>query len=185
MTILEAIKKAEEKQKTVSINTCKIYIHRKDWNNLVDPVDFAYVYGEKSKTPFIKSENACAVGKESLLANDWELFTHYFDLKSNGEAKAKENINENITDILNQIAKIKKILANFEEDTTDIKALFEKNYGINYNYFVKNPTILKDREDTCLYFFAELATANINKINNNLNEIIAKLSGVRNAEKTE
>lgn len=79
MTILEAIKKAEERQKTISTNICKIYIRRKDWNDLVDPVDFACVYGEKSKTPFIKSENACAVGKESLLANDWGIFTHYND----------------------------------------------------------------------------------------------------------
>ena len=185
MIILEAVKKAEEKQKTLSINTAKVYIRRKGWTNLINPVDFGWTSGENTATPFKESDNSYAPNKESLLANDWELFTHYFDLSTKDKTQEKENVNENITDILNQIAKIKKLLVNFEEDTTDIKALFEKNYGINYNYFVKNPTILKDREDACLYFFAELATANINKINNNLNEIIAKLSGMRNAEKTE
>lgn len=45
MTLLETIKKAEEKQKT--LDACgKVYIRRKSWENLIDPVSFRWFYGE-------------------------------------------------------------------------------------------------------------------------------------------
>ena len=45
MTLLEAIKEAEKKQK--SLDACgKVYIRRKSWENLIDPVSFRWFYGE-------------------------------------------------------------------------------------------------------------------------------------------
>jgi hypothetical protein len=45
MTLLEVIKEAEKKQK--SLDACgKVYIRRKSWENLIDPVSFRWFYGE-------------------------------------------------------------------------------------------------------------------------------------------
>ena len=52
--------------------------------------------------------------------------------------------------------------------------MFEKNYGIKFDYFVRNPKILVDSEDAVLYFFAELVTATIKEINVYLHEAIVE-----------
>lgn len=54
MTLLEALKKAEEKQKILGENTVKVYIRRKGWKNIIDPVDFAWMHG--LKLPFHKTK---------------------------------------------------------------------------------------------------------------------------------
>lgn len=180
MTLLEVIKKAEEKQKILGENI-KVYIRRPNWNNkLVDPTDFTLVnvsseLGEPRCT-FNKTPTEFCPNKYDMNSNSWELFIHCLNLKENKEAKPESTsiTKENVTNAINQIALTKKKLNELLEDTTKIKAMFEKNYGINFDYFVKNPKILIDSEDAVLYFFAELVTATIKEINVYLHEAIVE-----------
>ncbi len=145
MTLLEVIKKAEEKQKILGENTAKVYIRRKDWSNVIDPVAFVWVYApldENLTLPFRKTSTKFEPSKGDVTNNDWELFTHYFspkaENKDNKDSKPESTIpSENVTNVINQIVFTKKKLNELLEDTTKIKAMFEKNYGIKFNYFVK------------------------------------------------
>lgn len=176
MTLLEVIKKAEEKQKILGENTTKVYIRRKGWKNVVDPVDFAWMY--TSKLPFHKTNVKFKPSKNDIINYDWELFYSLPEAENKGNKEAKPEstsiTKENVTNAINQIALTKKKLNELLEDTTKIKAMFEKNYGINFDYFVKNPKILIDSEDAVLYFFAELVTATIKEINVYLHEAIVE-----------
>ncbi len=176
MTILEAIKEAEEKQKNLGESTTKVYIRRKGWKNVVDPVDFAWMY--TSKLPIHKTNVEFKSSKDDVINNDWELFYSLPEAenKDNKNSKPESTLipRENVINVIKQIVLIKKELDILSEDTTKIKAMFEKNYGIKFDYFVKNPKILVNREDAVLYFFAELVTATIKDINAYLHEAIVE-----------
>lgn len=176
MTLLEVIKKAEEKQKILGENTTKVYIRRKGWKNVIDPVDFAWMHG--LKLPLHKTNIEFKPSKDDVINTDWELFYSLpkAENKNNKDSKPESTLipSENVTNAINQIALTKKKLNELLEDTTKIKAMFEKNYGINFDYFVKNPKILVNSEDAVLYFFAELVTATIKEINVYLHEAVVE-----------
>lgn len=202
MTFLEAIKEAEEKQKTLSENTAKIYIRRRDWANLIDPVDFLWMYtpfninkplaesNSISILPFHKTNIEFKPNKVDIINNDWELFTYYFtseaESKNNKESKPESTSipKENITNSIKQIRFAKERLEKLSEDAVKIKKMFEKNYGVDFNYFIENPTILVDRESSVLYFFAEVTKTAIKEVDDYLNKAIIKINETELTEKS-
>ena len=202
MTLLEAIKKAEEKQNTLGESTAKVYIRRKGWTNLVDPIDFLWTYTpfnidkslveSNSTLPFRKASIKFNPNKDDVTNknNDWELFTHYFtpktENKNNKESKPESTSTpkENITNSIKQIGFAKERLEKLSEDAVKIKKMFEKNYGIDFNYFVENPTILVDRESSVLYFFAEVTKTAIKEVDDYLNKAIVKINETELTEKS-
>lgn len=191
MTILEAIKKAEERQKTLGENTAKIYIRRKDWVNLLDPIDFSLVYGEYNITPFKKIVGGCALNKENLLNNNWELFTRYFAPETENKDN-KESVPESTSiprkifiNSIEQIAKAKFCLNSLNEHVKDIKTVFETTYGISFDCFKRNTNILIDKENRILYLFAIIASSYSKEINNCLSKIEAELDNLNGGKKTE
>ena len=189
MTLLEAIKKAEEKQKNLSESTTKVYIRRKDWKNVVDPVDFAWMY--TSKLPFHKTNVEFKPNKDDVINNDWELFTHYFspesENKDNKEAKPESTTipRDNITNAINQIAKAKFCLNSLNEHVKDIKTVFETTYGISFDCFKRNRNILIDKETSILYLFAIIALSYSKEINECLSKIETELDNLNGNKKTE
>ena len=149
MTLLEALKKAEEKQKTLGENTVKVYIRRKGWKNIIDTVDFTWMHG--LKLPFHKTNVEFKPNKDDLINNDWELFTHYFspeaENKDNKEAKQESTTipRDNTANVINQIAKAKFCLNSLNEHVKDIKTVFETIYGISFDCFKRNKNILIDK----------------------------------------
>ncbi len=198
MTLSEAIKKAEEKQNTLDKNTAKVYIRRRGWNNLIDPVDFLWMYtpfninkplaesNSISILPFHKTNIEFKLNKIDIINNDWELFIYYFapeaENKSNTESTSTPK--ENITNSIKQIGFAKERLEKLSEDAVKIKKMFEKNYGIDFNYFVENPTILVDRESSVLYFFAEVTKTAIKEVDDYLNKAIVKINETELTEKS-
>lgn len=191
MTILEAIKKAEEKQNTLGENTAKVYICRKGWVNLLDPVDFSLVYGEYNITPFKKITSSYTPNKESLLSNNWELFTHYFaqktENKDNKEAKQESTTipRETFVNSIEQIAKAKFCLNSLNEYVKDIKTVFETTYGISFDCFKRNRNILIDKETSILYLFAIIASSYSKEINECLSKIETEFDNLNCDKKTE
>ena len=189
MTILEVVKKAEEKQKTLGINTAKVYIRRHDWTNLVDPVDFGWVSGENTATPFKESSNGYAPSKESLLSNDWELFVrHYYETKTENKESKPETATipkEVFLNSIEQIARAKHCINSLNEHIKDVKAVFEKTYGISFNCFRRNTDILVDKENKILYLFALITSAYSIEINSCLSKIETELDSLKVDEKTE
>ncbi len=192
MTLLEAIKKAEEKQKTLGENTAKVYIRRKDWVNLLDPVDFGWNFGENTATPFKESSNEYIPNK-SLLSNDWELFIHYYyyapeaENKNNKETKPKLALipKENITNSIEQIMLVKNLLKETLKNADLIVKVFQTQYGINFNDFVKKPELVTDKETRFLYLFTKLTMECIENVDGCLNKVIAELGNPEVDEKTE
>lgn len=191
MTLLEVIKKAEEKQKTLGENTAKVYIRRKGWVNLLDPINFSLVYGEYNITPFKECVSDYAPNKENLLSNNWELFTHYFapeaENKNNKETKPEPTSipRETFINSIEQIAKAKFCLNSLNEHVKDIKTVFETTYGISFDCFKKNTNILVDKETSILYLFTLIASSYSKEINGCLSKIEAELDNLNSGKKTE
>lgn len=191
MTLLEVIKKAEEKQKTLGENTAKVYIRRKGWVNLLDPINFSLVYGEYNITPFKECVSDYAPNKENLLSNNWELFTHYFapeaKNKNNEEPKPEPTSipRETFINSIEQIAKAKFCLNSLNEHVKDIKTVFETTYGISFDCFKRNTNILIDKETSILYLFAVIVSSYSKEINGCLSKIEAELDNLNGGKKTE
>lgn len=190
MTILEAIKKAEEKQKT--LGTCgKVYIRRKSWVNLLDPADFRLVWGEYNTTPFKECASSYAPNKENLLSNNWELFTRYFapeaENKNNKEPKPEPTLisKQNITNSIEQIMLVKGLFKETLKNADLIVKVFQTRYGINFNDFVEKPELITDNETRFLYLFTKLTMECIENVNGCLNKVIAELGNPEVDEKTE
>ena len=190
MTILEAIKKAERLQNSIYANIAKVYIRRKGWTNLIDPVDLGWVSGEKTVTPFKESDNGYAPNKESLLSNDWELFIHYYyctpetknkELKPETTTISKETFLKSIE----QIEKAKSCLNSLNEHIKDVKTVFEKTYGISFDCFKRNSDILIDKENKILYLFVLITLGYSNAINSCLIKVKAELDNLNVDKKTE
>ena len=191
MTLLEAIKKAEEKQNTLGENTAKVYIRRKGWVNLLDPVNFSLVWGEYNTTPFKECASSYAPNKENLLSNNWELFTHYFapEAKNRNNKKPKPESTliprENTINSIEQIMLAKGFLKETLKNADLIVKAFQTQYGINFNDFVEKPELITDNETRFLYLFAKLAMRCIENVNSCLNKVIAELGNPEVDEKTE
>ena len=104
MTLLESIKKAEEKQKILGENATKVYIRKKGWKIVVvDPVDFALKYILNSL--IYKTNIKIKPSKDDIINNNWELF--YFspevENKDNKDSKPESTSipSENITNAIN------------------------------------------------------------------------------------
>lgn len=181
MTLLEAIKKAEEKQKVLGENTTKVYIRRKGWKNVIDPVDFAWMY--TLKFPFYKTDIKFKPSKDDVINTDWVLFYSLpkAENKNNKDSKpestsiSKEE-KENIINAIEQIALIKKELNFLSKEVTKNREMFEKNYGINFERYIENPKIFIDSESSALYFFVEIVRIIIKSTNTHLNKAVIKLS---------
>ena len=197
MTLLEAIKKAEETQKTLGENIVKVYIRRIGWKNVVDPVNFLWV-----RTPLDESISAiCKTpikfhpNKNDVINNnnDWELFTHFYHREP--EAKNKDNKEtkpesttiprDNIANAINQIAKAKFCLNSLNEHINDIKTVFEATYGISFDCFKRNRNILIDKKTNILYLFAIIASSYSKEINECLSKIEAEFDNLNGDKKTE
>ena len=187
MTLLEVIKKAEEKQKILGENTTKVYIRRKDWKNVVDPVDFAWMY--TSKLPFHKTNVKFKPSKNDIINYDWELLYSLPETenKDNKEVKPESTTipRDNITNAINQIAKAKFCLNSLNEHVKDIKTVFETTYGISFDCFKRNRNILIDKETSILYLFAIIASSYSKEINDCLSKIEAELDNLNGDKKTE
>lgn len=189
MTLLETIKKAEEKQKTLGENTVKVYIRRKGWKNIIDPVDFVWMHS--LKLPFHKTNVKFKPNKDDVINNDWELFIHYFspktENKDNKEAKPESTTipRDNITNAINQITKAKFCLNSLNEHVKDIKTVFETTYGISFDCFKRNRNILIDKETSILYLFAVIASNYSKEINECLSKIEAEFDNLNVDKKTE
>lgn len=187
MTLLEAIKKAEEKQKILGESTTKVYICRKGWKNVVDPVDFAWMY--TSKLPFHKTNVEFKPRKNDIINNDWELFYSLPEAKNkdNKETKPESTTipRDNITNAINQIAKAKFCLNSLNEHVKDIKTVFETTYGISFDCFKRNRNILIDKETSILYLFAIIASSYSKEINECLSKIEAEFDNLNDDKKTE
>lgn len=184
MTILEAVKKAEKKQKT--LGTCgKVYIRRKSWENLIDPVSFKWFYGEPL---FKEADISYAPSKEGLLSNDWELFTRYYYSETKEKEPKPETTaisKENITNSIEQIMLAKGFLKETLKNADLTVKVFQAQYGINFNDFVKKPELITDNETRFLYFFTKLAMRCIENVDGCLNKVIAELGNPEVDEKTE
>ena len=188
MTILEVIKRAEKRQKTLSKNTAKVYIRRKGWKNLVDPVNLNWVFGEHNATPFKESDNRYVPNKENLLSNDWELFTHFYCTETENKDSKPKTVTiskENIAKSIEQIEIAKASLASLNKEVKCVEAVFEKTYGISFDCFRKNSNILIDKESRFLYLFAAITLGYSNAVNNCLNKINAELNNLNADKKTE
>lgn len=187
MTLLEAIKKAEEKQKKLGESTTKVYIRRKGWKNVVDPVDFAWMY--ISKLPFHKTNVKFKPSKNDIINYDWELLYSLPEVenKDNKEAKPESTTipRDNITNAINQIAKAKFCLNSLNEHVKDIKTVFETTYGISFDCFKRNRNILIDKETSILYLFAIIASSYSKEINECLSKIETELDNLNGNKKTE
>ena len=187
MTLLEVIKKAEEKQKILGENTTKVYIRRKGWKNVVDPVDFAWMY--TSKLPFHKTNVKFKPGKNDIINYDWELFYSLPEAENKGNKEAKPESTtiprDNITNAINQIAKAKFCLNSLNEHVKDIKTVFETIYGISFDCFKRNRNILIDKETNILYLFAIIASSYSKEINDCLSKIETELDSLNGGKKTE
>lgn len=187
MTLLEAIKKAEEKQKNLSESITKVYIRRKGWKNVVDPVDFAWMY--TSKLPFHKTNVKFKPSKNDIINYDWELLYSLPEAenKDNKETKPESTTisRDNITNAINQIAKAKFCLNSLNEHVKDIKTVFETTYGISFDCFKRNRNILIDKETSILYLFAIIASSYSKEINECLNKIEAEFDNLNSGKKTE
>lgn len=187
MTLLEAIKKAEEKQNILGENTTKVYIRRKGWKNVVDPVDFAWMHG--LKLPLHKTNIEFKPNKDDIINSDWELF--YFlpetENKDNKDSKPESTTitRDNITNVINQIAKAKFCLNSLNEHVKDIKTVFETIYGISFDCFKRNKNILIDKETNILYLFAIIASSYSKEINECLSKIEAEFDNLNDDKKTE
>lgn len=184
MTLLEAIKEAEKKQK--NLGACgKVYIRRKSWENLIDPVSFRWFYGEPL---FKKADISYTPSKESLLSNDWELFTrYYYSETKEKEPKPKTTTisKENITNSIEQIMLVKGLLKETLKNADLIVKVFQTRYGINFNNFVKKPELITDNETRFLYLFTKLTMECIENVGGCLNKVIAELGNPEVDEKTE
>lgn len=189
MTLLEAIKKAEEKQKTLGENTAKVYIYRKGWVNLLNPVDFSLVCGEYNITPFKELVSGYIPNKESLLSNDWVLFVHCLnpELKYYKEVKPESTSipRETFINSIEQIAKAKFCLNSLNEHVKDIKTVFETTYGISFDCFKRNTNMLIDKETSILYLFAVITSSYNKEINACLSKVEAELDNLNGGKKTE
>lgn len=189
MTLLEAIKKAEEKQKTLGENTVKVYIRRKDWKNIIDPVDFTWMYG--LKLPFHKTNVEFKPNKDDVINNDWELFTHYFspeaENKDNKKTKPEYTTipRDNIANAIEQIMLVKELLKETLKNADLIVKVFQTRYGINFNDFVKKPELITDSETRFLYLFTKLTMECVENVDGCLNKVIAELGNPEVDEKTE
>ena len=186
MTLLEVIKKAEEKQKILG-NTTKVYIRRKSWKNVIDPVDFTWMY--TSKLLFHKTNMEFKPRKNDIINNDWELFYSLPEAKNKNNKDAKPESTtiprENITNAINQIAKAKFCLNSLNEHVKDIKTVFETTYGISFDCFKRNRNILIDKETSILYLFAMIASSYSKEINECLSKIEAEFDNLNSDKKTE
>lgn len=187
MTLLEAIKKAEEKQKNLSESITKVYIRRKGWKNVVDPVDFAWMY--TSKLPFHKANVKFKPSKDDVINNDWQLLYSLPDAenKDNKEAKPESTAipRETFINSIEQIAKAKFCLNSLNEHVKDIKTVFETTYGISFDCFKRNRNILIDKETSILYLFAIIASSYSKEINECLSKIEAEFDNLNSGKKTE
>lgn len=189
MTLLEAIKRAEEEQKILGENTTKVYICRKGWKIVVvDPVDLALMYILK-KSLIYKANIKFKPGKDDIINSDWKLF--YFspevENKDNKEAKPESTTipRDNITNAINQIAKAKFCLNSLNEHVKDIKTVFETIYGISFDCFKRNKNILIDKETSILYLFAIIASSYSKEINECLSKIETEFDNLNGSKKTE
>lgn len=194
MTLLEVIKKAEEEQKTLG-DIAKVYIRRKSWKNIIDPVDFVWMHG--LKLPLHKTNMEFKPSKNDIINYDWELFydwklfTCYFSSeaknKNNKETKSESTTipRDNITNSINQIAKAKFCLNSLNEHINDIKTVFETTYGISFDCFKRNRNILIDKETNILYLFAIIASSYSKEINDCLSKIETELDSLNGGKKTE
>lgn len=184
MTLLEAIKEAEKKQK--SLDACgKVYIRRKSWENLIDPVSFRWFYDEPL---FKKADISYTPSKESLLSNDWELFTRYYYSETKEKEPKLETTTiskENITNSIEQIMLVKGLLKETLKNADLIVKVFQTRYGINFNDFVKKPELITDNETRFLYLFTKLTMECIENVGGCLNKVIAELGNPEIDEKTE
>lgn len=197
MTLLEAIKEAEKIQKELAskklASKCvKIYIYRKEWSILVDPVNFTRIHGYWDKKPFTPYETSGEFypNKNDVISNDWELFKHYYPTKSkenNKEAKPDSTTitRDNVTNVISQIAKAKFCLNSLNEHVKDIKTVFEATYGISFDCFKRNRNILIDKETNILYLFAIIASSYSKEINDCLSKIETELDSLNGGKKTE
>lgn len=187
MTLLEAIKKAEEKQNILGENTTKVYIRRKGWKNVVDPVDFAWMY--TSKLLFHKTNMEFKPRKNDIINNDWELFYSLPEAKNkdNKETKSESTTipRETFINSIEQIAKAKFCLNSLNEHVKDIKTVFETIYGISFDCFKRNKNILIDKETSILYLFAIIASSYSKEINECLSKIEAEFDNLNDDKKTE
>lgn len=187
MTLLEAIKKAEEKQKVLGESATKVYIRRKGWKNIIDPVDFVWI--RTSNFPFYKTNVKFKPSKNDIINNDWELFYSLPEVenKDNKETKSESTTipKDNITNVINQIAKAKFCLNSLNEHVKDIKTVFETIYGISFDCFKKNKNILIDKETSILYLFVIIASSYSKEINECLNKIETELDNLNGGKKTE
>lgn len=186
MTLLEVIKKAEEKQKFLG-NTTKVYIRRKGWKNVIDPVDFAWMY--TSKLPIHKTNMEFKPRKNDIINNDWELFYSLPEAKNkdNKETKSESTTipRETFINSIEQIAKAKFCLNSLNEHVKDIKTVFEATYGISFDCFKRNRNILIDKETNILYLFAIIASSYSKEINDCLSKIETELDSLNGGKKTE
>lgn len=186
MTLLEVIKKAEEKQKILG-NTTKVYIRRKSWKNVIDPVDFAWMY--TSKLLFHKTNMEFKPRKNDIINNDWELFYSLPEAKNkdNKETKSESTTipRETFINSIEQIAKAKFCLNSLNEHVKDIKTVFEATYGISFDCFKRNRNILIDKETNILYLFAIIASSYSKEINDCLSKIETELDSLNCGKKTE
>lgn len=187
MTLLEALKKAEEKQKILGESITKVYIRRKGWKNIIDPVDFVWMHG--LKLPFHKTNVEFKPGRDDVINDDWELFYSLpkTENKDNKDSKPESTSipRENITNAINQIAKAKFCLNSLNEHVKDIKTVFETTYGISFDCFKRNRNILIDKETSILYLFAVIASNYSKKINECLGKIEAEFDNLNVDKKTE
>lgn len=185
MTLLEVIKKAEEKQKILGENTTKIYIRRKGWKNVVDSVDFAWMY--TSKLPFHKTNVEFKPKKNDIINNDWELFYSLPEAKNkdNKETKSESTTipRETFINSIEQIAKAKFRLNSLNERVKDIKTVFETTYGISFDCFKRNRNILIDKETSILYLFAIITSSYSKEINECLSKIETELDNLNGNKK--
>lgn len=193
MTLLEAIKLADKKQKYLGENV-KVYIYRHDWNNkLVDTVDFTWALArtpiEKSyPTIFRRTSIIFRPNKDDIISDDWKLFTYYLDdLKENEEVKP-ESISisrEAFVNSIEQVTKVKSCLNILNERVKNVENVFETIYGINFNCFKENANILIDKETRMLYLFVAIFSNYSKEINERLNKIESELNNLNSDEKTE
>ena len=187
MTLLEAIKKAEEKQNILGENTTKVYIRRKGWKNVIDPVDFAWMHG--LKLPLHKTNIEFKPSKNDIINNDWELFYSLPEAKNkdNKETKSESTTipRETFINSIEQIAKAKFCLNSLNEHVKDIKTVFEATYGISFDCFKRNRNILIDKETNILYLFAIIASSYSKEINDCLSKIETELDSLNGGKKTE
>lgn len=187
MTLLEAIKKAEEKQKILGENTTKVYIRKKGWKNAIDPVDFVWIY--TSKLPFHKTDVKFRLNRDDVINNDWELFYSLPEAKNkdNKETKSESTTipRETFINSIEQIAKAKFCLNSLNEHVKDIKTVFEATYGISFDCFKRNRNILNDKETNILYLFAIIASSYSKEINDCLSKIETELDSLNGGKKTE